>query len=494
MRKVTRARFTFILPSLVLLLPLAAAGPGCSKTEGRVEALKGWTLPKDKSVRRIKIKHSWMKPVAQVVACRKEASELLLKKLGEVSPAEACGFMVALGYLKEAKAVDPILAILKAEEGPSGEYAAFALVKLKSQGSLEKIAALEGELGGLPVPVRLNVYRALAWAREAKHYPVLVKGVDDPDPAVGPEVLKMMATLKDPVVVEAALRVLEEGPEERTALAVKALVTNRESLSERNLVELAKSDKPFVREGVIQVLGILETAGAVRAITAGLDDPSPRVASAAAEALANLEERKKLPGETLCKIASLIDTDEEDVAKRAYEALVKIGCRSARKALLPLLDSKRVHTLRYATFLLIQCAPSGVHPKFDLREYAEIPKLIALLGSSDTETVQNATSTLYAYTRQPFEENAPRWEKWWKAHAELMNYIGEAQKLVAAVKKWRKEETIIDHKEEAIQNLEKASELYEKVEELRLTSISFDKEQVEINMLLRQVRTAGGFD
>ena len=70
--------------------------------------------------------------------------------------------------------------------------------------------------------------------------------------------------------------------------------------------------------------------------------------------------------------------------------------------------------------------------------------------------------------------------------------MGKAQRLVKQVKAWKKEGTLGQHKEEAVQALEEATRLYEEAEEKRLTRMGFDNKHVEINQLLRVVRTSGG--
>ncbi len=475
-------------------IALGCSSAGCGNTGSKVESLKGWTVPEGKEIVKMKLKQDWMKPVADVVECKDGAVEPLLKCLASSTPADSCGFMTALAFLHAAKAVDPIIEILRKEEGPPGEYAAFALSKLDKEGSLKKLADLEGGASALPPAARKNYYRAFAWARNTSFCAALAKGTADPDQSVRDEVLGMLGTIKHPSLAGPLLDALKAGPSESAALAAKALAFNREHVNEREVLALVSSDKEFVREGVIELLGLLDTPAGYKAILAALNDSSPRVGKAAAAAL-GIVKHKKPAKEEIIKIAAMLDSPDEDTARTAHDTLIKLGAAEARETILAILDSTKIHAKRFASSLLVQCAPKKeVSEKTDLTGFAEIPKLIELLASPDRDTVLNSGNTLMIYTGRTFDDEKKLWDQWWENHKALMKFVGEAQKLIAAVKKWKQEETLGEHKEEAIANLEKAGELYEQAEEAGLTKMSFDNEHTEINLLLRQVRSTGGMD
>ncbi len=473
-------------------LAAALMPAGCSKTGSRIESLKGWTLPQGKEVPNMKLKHSWMKPVSDVVECQESAVEPLLKQLAAVQPSEACGYMVALAYLHDQRAVDPILDILRKEEGAAGQYAAFALSKLEKQGSVKKLADMAGDAAGLAPAVRTNYFRALAWSRSPDSVPALVKGVSDPDEGVRNSVLEELAVIKNASLVAPLIAAVKAGPPASSSLAAKALAFNRELLVERDILAMASDESDFVRMAVVELLGAIDSPAGFKVVVAALDDKAPSVRQASAAVLGSLK-AKKVGKEEIVKVAQIMDCEDEAAAKAAYETLVKLGALDAREVLVRLLDSQKPHAKRFASSLLIQCAPfREVSDKTDLRQVPEIPKLIELLASDDKDTVLNAGNTLRLYTGKTFDDDKKLWDQWWANHQALMQYVGEALKLIAIVKKWRDEETIIDHKQDALANLEKAGDLLDQAEKDGLTQMSFDNEHLEINRLLRIVQSTGG--
>jgi len=480
------------LAALALVF-LPACFFGCSKVEGKIEALKGFTLPKDQDFRTLKLKNSSMKPVRELVSCGEEAVDPTLKQMGVVVNSDACGYILALGYLKTSKAVSPLIDILKKEEGAVGTCAAFALVKLRKQGSLKKVAVLVKEMADLPAPVRLNIYRVFAWGHDSDQYKHLAQGLSDSEESVKTEVLGMMKTLRHPSLALPLLKVLALGGESSVA-AGKALFNNVDSLKDRDILPLAASKMEEVREAAIGLLAVIDSPAGLKALVQGLDDPSARVRVASAEALGSI--KKATPAkETKEKIARMLDTEDAELSRKIHDVLIAMNARDAREVLIGLLDSPRVHVGRFASSLLVQCAPfRQVSPKTDLTECKEIPKLIELLSSSDKDTVLNAANTLHIYTSQIFEDNQAKWKKWWKNHCALMVYIGKAQKLVKQVEAWNKEESLAEHKKEAIAALEEAMSLYEEVEEKKLCSMNFETECSKIIRLLRVARSTGAMD
>lgn len=491
---IPRADATRTFPALWALFLLPAVFLGCSKVSSSIEELEGWTLPEGEKVEDIRIKKSCLKPVRQLASLGEDAVDPTLEAMAKAGPADSCGYIVALAYLRSPKALPALVERVK-EEGPAGEYAAFALAKLKKQGGLERLEKEVPDISALPPGARINVYRAFAWGRNSDHYKTVLRGLEDEDETVRRAVADLVVDLKHDSMVAPLVELLSKGPGEMVEAAGRGLRKNLEHLKDRDVLPLMTSGSEAVRVEVLGLLAELDTPGALKAASAALDDPALPVRVAGAVALGKM--KKAVPGPDLKKrIARMLDAEDADLSRKIHDTLMAMNARDAREVLVELLDSPRPHVPRLASSLLIQCAPhKHVSPKTDLSECEEIPKLIELLASGDKDTVLNAGNTLRVYTAQIFDDTqVQKWRDWWENHKALMVYIGKAQKLVNQVKEWKQQQALVEHKKEALEALERAAVLYEEVVEKNLCSMGFDREHLEINRLLRVVRTSGGMD
>ena len=299
-------------------------------------------------------------------------TDLLVEALGDSEPTVRAAAAFGLGLVKDARAVEPLLALVRsvpaAEQGPPQAEAVTAIAKI---GGDEGAAALRGLLGSgatagvptslaqstalleawrlgarAPVPAllgfaedpdlgaRWHALYSLARLRVARAVPALVRALDDAaplvravaarlqplvadrDPQLRVNALRALATLRDsafarlaaPAVNDADINVAVQAETTLGVLGGRAAV---EALSAR----LASAVFALRRQAMI-ALAQADSAAGVAAAAALAGDPDWRWRSVAAEAFAAAKDRARLE-------AQLADGDGRVVAQ-ALQALARV--------------------------------------------------------------------------------------------------------------------------------------------------------------------------
>jgi len=211
----------------------------------------------------------------------------LIRALGYVKDAKVRGGAAeALGELKDARAVEPLIGALKDRYTDVRKAAAEALGKIGAPAVELLIAALKDKR--MDRYVHEAAAEALGKSGDARAIEPLIAALKDEDTDVRRYATKSLGEIGIPAV----------------ELLIAAL----------------KDEDRVVRRGAVKTLGELKDARAVEPLIAVLKDKNKYVREAAAEALGNLMDARAV--EPL--IGALKDKDA-DVCRKAAETLDKIG-------------------------------------------------------------------------------------------------------------------------------------------------------------------------
>jgi HEAT repeat protein len=471
-----------------LLLIVGAAGVvvaymlvSANTVKKDVKALKGWEPAKGTHLERISKKSKKLGPIKVVLKHKKKAVPHLVKAVETWSPAEAKGAMMTLALLRAPEGLPLIVAVLKKEEGEAGFAAAAALSRYKEQ-ALPTLKTLAGDVAGQAVPVRIHFYQAMAWSREEGLLETIAGGLEDADETVALAVGKLLRTRKSKKLVPPLMKALVSPAEAISEQARKGLVNNKKYIEAKTFKTALKSPKPHVRANALQVLGHLERIQAEDAVEPFLEDKSPLVVVAAAEALSMMRSKFKLE-----KLLPLLESDDPAVCKKACSVLKAQKAEAHQKQYTALLKHKHLHSREAGAVLLALGAKSQAG---SLLQYEFIPVLIELLQTK--EIAQTVGDTLRIWTRwTELDDGYDEWTDRWTRYKEVQSRIDAAKALTKTVKSWLNGKTIYEEgkPEEALRMLQKARDAYQEIIDKKLTRSGYDNEFVKLNSLERQVRS-----
>ncbi|MHC5040203.1 MAG: HEAT repeat domain-containing protein, partial [Planctomycetota bacterium] len=175
-----------------------------------VSKLKGWKPAKGISLNHVPKKNKKLGPINKVLKHKAKAVPYLVDALQKWEPEESKGVMIALGLLRAEKGLEPLVAVLKKEEGEAGAVAALALATYKEK----SVSTLKGVAEGaadLTPPVRKHLYKAMVLSRNKDLFPSLLAALEDPDEGVAVYVAKSISSRKSESLVAGFLKGLQSG-------------------------------------------------------------------------------------------------------------------------------------------------------------------------------------------------------------------------------------------------------------------------------------------
>src|SRR5438067_1860282 len=259
-------------------------------------------------------------------------TDLLVDALADSGVAVRAAAAFGLGLLKDARAVPPLLALVRAvpaaEQGPPQAEAVTAMAKI---GGDESAAALRGILGngstpGVPTSLAQSTALLEAWRLGTRApLPALVGFAEDPDPTARWHAVYALARLRVARSVPALLRALDDSTPFVRAVAARGL--------SRALIDSARFDPQVV-------------VGRLRPL---LGDRDPQVRINALRALATFHDS------AVARLAVPLAGDADvNVAVQAETTLGVLGGRAAVEALGARLASAVFALRRQALIALAQ--------------------------------------------------------------------------------------------------------------------------------------------
>src|SRR2546421_934436 len=259
-------------------------------------------------------------------------TDLLVDALADSGVAVRAAAAFGLGLLKDARAVQPLLALVRAvpaaEQGPPQAEAVTAMAKI---GGDESAAALRGILGngstpGVPTSLAQSTALLEAWRLGTRApVPALLGFAEDPDPTARWHAVYALARLRVARSVPALLRALDDSTPFGRAVAARGL--------SRALIDSARLDPQVV-------------VGRLRPL---LGDRDPQVRINALRALATFHDS------AFARLAVPLAGDADvNVAVQAETTLGVLGGRAAVEALGARLASAVFALRRQALIALAQ--------------------------------------------------------------------------------------------------------------------------------------------
>ena len=481
MAKIKLAAVGFVIligAAAVVAVFLVVSG---NKVKKDVDALKTWK-PEGRALELVTRKSKKIAPIEAVLQHEAKAVPLLVKAVQTWTPEEAQGAMIALGLLQAPEGIPALVEVLKMDEGAGGYAAAAALSRYKDK-AVDALKSLAQGAAGLPAPVRLHIYQAMAWTNETALVPPAAAAIKDSAPEVALPMAEILKHRKSGALVPVWLEALETGSDDLSRIAALGLVANVESLKVDVIEGALKSSRPCSAAGALAVLGKMSRTYASRKAVPFLDDQREEVAVAAAEALSEMGE--KVPS---AKVAPLLESKTPAVAERAAKVLKQANAADLKDRYVALLSHANSHTRKAAAELLRLCAKAQPG---DLLDEPAIPLLIELTRQPELATA--AAGTLRLLTRADVESDSfPEWDRWWTTTKEIRTRIKEAEANFAKVKALYEAGELagrVKEVKEAVALLDRSLELYTEISEKGFSTNTYDNECQRIQVLMRQVRT-----
>jgi cyclophilin family peptidyl-prolyl cis-trans isomerase/HEAT repeat protein len=330
-------------------------------------------------------------------------TDLLVETLADSDQAVRAAAAFGLGLLKDMRALEPLLALVRAvpaaQQGPAQAEAVSAIAKI---GGDEGAGALRGILGngstpGVPTSLAQSTALLEAWRLGARApVPSLVGFAEDPDPTARWHAVYALARLRVARGVQALLRALDDSTPLVRAVAARGV--------SRPLVDSARLDPQVV-------------VGRLRPL---LGDRDPQVRINALRALATFHDS------AFARLAVPLAGDADvNVAVQAETTLGTLGGRAALEALGVRLTSAVFALRRQALIALAQAdsaagatAAAALTGDADWRwrsVAAEVfgaahdrARLEALLADGDGRVVAQALQTLARVVPEPDTTLGPR--------------------------------------------------------------------------------------
>jgi len=349
----------------------------------------------------------------------------LLHCLQDSDPEIRRNAVIALGWLKDKRAVAPLMALMTSYD--LEEYVVGALVSIGD-------GAISSLIEGLQNPdprIRACIIRCIDWIGNKHGIEVCITSLKDENMEVRNQAAMAMAGWLDPEVVEDGLieALSDPEPEMRSLVAEILGRSSSERLVDRLLPELAMKDHSR-RLLAINILGRLKNPRTRKPLQGLLEDSSAEIRSAAYIALSTLT-AEGLSGEVLARgiadasprvrraVASSISAEtgtplegtllvllrdqDQDVRLAAIEALGRIGDPSCAEDLIRAFSDAPKHlclavlkamgnlrntrSLRFLTGFLKKPDPDLKHIAIEslgmLKDKRSVPDLIKAMDDSD---------------------------------------------------------------------------------------------------------------
>ena len=282
------------------------------------------------------------------------AAEILIAALSDEHLDVRAEAAVALGAMGDTRAVEPLIAALKAPSADelaaapdSTLYSLFKKMKLANVTIGEALDAFARKIKCRWVSfrdrdsngysaVRVEAARALGQIGDLRAIEPLIAAIEDRDPEVRVQAVAAVRNLQDPRVPEVLLYALDDDHWPVRAVAVRCLGSFRDPDFFGTLVTaLATDESPNVRARAAEALAGLNDLRATEPLIATLRDKNPYVRWHTAKALGDLKDPRAV--EPL--IAAL--SDEDHITKRSViAALGELKDTRAVEPLIALLEDE----------------------------------------------------------------------------------------------------------------------------------------------------------
>lgn len=218
------------------------------------------------------------------VLAARNAKETLPTVIKSVEDPEASVRLAALGalrFLADESHTAVLVKILKAsQDDAQRRKAELALLVVCSRGRQACAQAIIDGLADADVSARVALLRALARSGGAEAMEAIAARLEDQDPAVGDEAVRMLSAWPDPAAVPRLLAIARaEGNLRHQVLAIRGLVRlaspQKEKPADLNTLAqvLGQAQRPQEKRLVLGVLASVATAESLALVVPLLDDP-----------------------------------------------------------------------------------------------------------------------------------------------------------------------------------------------------------------------------
>jgi HEAT repeat protein len=246
------------------------------------------------------------------------ATKALLAELRSDDRDAAVGAAVALGRMKEAKAVGPLVDLLAAHDLYVREQAIEALVAIGKP----SVGPLVKALGSSDVAARRSAVVALGRLGDGEAAAALVKLLGDSDPVTRQSAMVALRNM-GPAAYEPLEGALASGEPAAQKGACEIVGYIRDARAVKPVAALLQAEDESVRWTAAKTLGALDGKYAVESLIGACRDPSPRVREVAVLALGRIKHFDAVP--TLTHVAE--EDPDDAVRAAAAEALAAITGR-----------------------------------------------------------------------------------------------------------------------------------------------------------------------
>lgn len=257
-----------------------------------------------------------------------------LRRLATGGPDGGTALAAAKAMLNADSTPEELIAVLASRHGEVREFAA---AQLSERGSVGRLALVDALVSGM-APVR---EAAVAELRKVgpKTLPTLLEKAPAARPEAQADILRLIATFKEPIGLEHATRELTEAPDFIVRrLAVEAVTACGDSQTAAAPLMTALNDTAVeVRLAAIQALGKKKIVASTSALVQQLNHPSREVTRAAVVALGQIREQSALDA-----LAALFHAkqglDQDDPALR-QDIVASVGRIGGDRSLPVLIDA-----------------------------------------------------------------------------------------------------------------------------------------------------------
>ncbi len=344
-------------------------------------------------------------PEVQAALRREDLVDHLLAMLFDDDPQNRRTAAITLGWLKEARAVPSLIALLG--ETALQEYVTHALVSI---GFRDRVAYEQG-LAHAHDSVRQGCIRCLAWIAPAEGIALVAPMIHDPSPEVRAEAIGAIGRLGDEdapmllfellgdeseLIQESAMDALSRMPAARVVplllhalgnadvqvkiRAAETLGLLHEADTAPALIALSRDPRENVRRAAIKALGEIDAPGVPDLLRAALLDESSLVRQQAVLSLGKLQDPATAPD-----LLPLLDDPDPKMRFVALRALGQIRNPDVVPRLLGFLGDKRKE-LRFA----------AVEALGGIRVVSAVRPLVDVLGDADRNLRRAAAESLGA--------------------------------------------------------------------------------------------------
>ncbi len=263
----------------------------------------------------------------------------LLAKLHGAPPMLQIGIAHTLGAVGDARAIAPLIVLMRSAEAEVRDAAGAALAQFGPRALRPLVLALRDPNWR----VRTGAAMALAAVKERRAMYPLIASLHDPYAQVRAAAARALGELRDPRAVEALLNALRDAELLVRSQAAVALGRIRDDRAIEPLVNtLTNARPPSVRANAALALGLIGSERAIEALVAALADEANSVRAWASGALVRLGPQSVAP------LIAALENPDFGGRKRALWALGTLRDNRAREIILRMCASSDPETRKAA--------------------------------------------------------------------------------------------------------------------------------------------------